>query len=75
MQNLVNDPSLHRVLLLTDDSAFVVLVGVEASVLLLSCSIKVVVGLLNHVGLVCDFLLLEGPFEDVDVGVVLKLHT
>jgi hypothetical protein len=44
-------------------------------VLLLSCSIKVVVGLLNHVGLVCDFLLLEGPFEDVDVGVVLKLHT
>lgn len=75
MQNLVNDSSLHGVLVLTDDSAFVVLVGVEASVLLLSCSVNVVVGLLNHVGLVGDFLLLEGPFEDVDVGVVLKLHT
>lgn len=34
----------------------------------------VIVGMLDHISVIDYLSLFESPFEDVDVGVVLKLH-
>ena len=57
---------------LTNDSALIVLIGVELALHI--WSIQVVVGLLNHIMAVGDLALLKSALEDVDVGVVLQIH-
>ena len=58
--------------ILTDNSSFVILIWVEASVLLV-CS-KVVVRLLDHVVDVGNLALLKSALVDVDVRVVFQIH-
>lgn len=58
--------------ILTDNSSFVILIWVEASVLLV-CS-KVIVRLLDHVVDVGNLALLKSALVDVDVRVVFQIH-
>jgi len=58
--------------ILTDNSSFVILVWVEASVLLVCC--EVVVRLLDHVVAVGNLALLKSALVNVDVRVVFQIH-
>ena len=58
--------------ILTDNSSFVILIWVEASVLLV-CS-KVIVRLLDDVVDVGNLALLKSALVDVDVRVVFQIH-
>lgn len=63
---------LYSLLLLTDNSALVVLIGVELAHD--GPGRQVVVGLLDHVAAVGNLALLKRALVDVDVRVVLQIH-
>lgn len=61
-----------KMISLTNDSAFIVLVGVETTVLLLAT--QMVVSMLNHIAAASYLTLFESALENVDVRVVFQIH-